>query len=198
MNRNKLAQLFFPALTLSILTISSGNALSAGPVPSPIAQDLAMRSSEIHWPTGFLPQDAVLFAHNEITIEASCDKVWRHLIAATKWPEWYPNSADVRIANDSTGKLNKNSRFNWSTFGLPVESVVHEFMPDRRLGWFGKAPGVDAYHTWLLVDNGRHCTVVTEEVTNGTAAADWRKNDPGALRQAHELWLVKLKQLSEK
>ena len=33
-------------------------------------EDLANRSPDIHWPEGFTPADADLFAHNEISINA--------------------------------------------------------------------------------------------------------------------------------
>jgi uncharacterized protein YndB with AHSA1/START domain len=40
---------------------------------------------------------ADLFAHNGLSIEASCETVWKHLIDAEKWPQWYPNSKDVQL-----------------------------------------------------------------------------------------------------
>ena len=59
--------------------------------------DLANRSTDIHWPPGFDPLKADLFSHNELFIKASCERVWQHIIEAPKWPQWYPNSGDVRI-----------------------------------------------------------------------------------------------------
>jgi hypothetical protein len=38
--------------------------------------DLAHRSPDIHWPTGFEPKKAGLFAHNDLIINASCERVW--------------------------------------------------------------------------------------------------------------------------
>jgi hypothetical protein len=35
--------------------------------------DLAHRSPDIHWPTGFEPEKADLFAHNDLIINASCE-----------------------------------------------------------------------------------------------------------------------------
>jgi len=46
--------------------------------------DLAHRSRDIHWPTGFDPAKADLFAHNELVIHAPCERVWQHIIDATK------------------------------------------------------------------------------------------------------------------
>jgi hypothetical protein len=59
--------------------------------------DLAHRSPDIHWPTGFEPEKADLFAHNDLIINASCERVWTHIIEASRWPTWYPNSNDVEI-----------------------------------------------------------------------------------------------------
>src|SRR5277367_5659247 len=60
-------------------------------------QDLADREKDIHWPEGFNPPQADLFSHNAALISASCERIWGHIIDATKWPQWYPNSKDVRI-----------------------------------------------------------------------------------------------------
>ena len=38
--------------------------------------DLGHRSRDIHWPTGFDPAKADLFAHNELVIHAPCERVW--------------------------------------------------------------------------------------------------------------------------
>ena len=44
--------------------------------------DLAARSPDIHWPAGFEPAKADLFAHNDLTIDAPCEQVWGHIINA--------------------------------------------------------------------------------------------------------------------
>ena len=54
--------------------------------------DLVNRSPDIHWPAAFDPAKADLFAHNELVINAPCERVWRHITEPAKWPEWYPNS----------------------------------------------------------------------------------------------------------
>src|SRR5580693_7365616 len=97
------------AITLATL---AGVAIAAGLPQGQMASDLATRDRDIHWPAGFEPEKADLFAHNEARLNASCDTVWRHIVDARAWP----------------------------TFGLAIESRVHEFVPDRRLGWFGGAP----------------------------------------------------------
>lgn len=162
------------------------------------AHDLAQRHPEIDWPEGFSPETADLFTHNEIFINAPRRTVWKHLVEAEKWPGWYPNSRDVKVtAGDGSGTLTAESRFIWTTFGLDVSSRVHEYVPESRIGWYGEAVGVSAYHTWLLTDEGSGCRVVTEEAANGPGAAEMARTDPDRMHKGHDLWNTRLKLLSE-
>jgi Polyketide cyclase / dehydrase and lipid transport len=103
---------------------------------------------------------ADLFARNELSIEASCETVWKHLVDAEKWPQWYPNSKDVQLIDGATA-LGPNVRWRWTTFGLGIESRVQEYAPYSRLGWYGYAPGTAPafYHTWLLQTRASGCLV---------------------------------------
>jgi uncharacterized protein YndB with AHSA1/START domain len=177
--------------TVPAFSQSSGN--------STLKDDLAKRTQDIHWPSGFSPDEAILFAHNEVSIKASCATVWQHLVDAQNWPKWYPNAEDVKIANDQSGALQQDSIFEWSTFGLPIISIVHEFVPNSRLAWFGKSKGLDAvfYHAWYLVPTSDGCRMTTEEVVQGPGAVAFRDKDPSALHRGHEAWLKGLKQVSE-
>ena len=76
-------------------------------------QDLANREKDIHWPQGFDPSQADLFSHNELLINASCERIWSHVIDAAKWPEWYPNSKEVKISGDTM--LRDGTVFRWTT-----------------------------------------------------------------------------------
>jgi hypothetical protein len=82
-------------LTTAALLLSDLGAAQAIPIkvhPMTMMTDLASRSPDIHWPVGFVPASAGIFAHNELLINASCEQVWRHLIEAPAWPTWYPNA----------------------------------------------------------------------------------------------------------
>jgi hypothetical protein len=160
--------------------------------------DLATRSADIHWPDGFDPATADLFSHNQLVIDATCESVWPHIVEATKWPEWYPNSKEVHILSGPPA-LNIGSVFGWTTFGLPLESRVNEFVPYSRIGWFGYAPGAapSFYHTWYLVPQGASCLVVTDEVGKGPDATHLRQSDEGLMHRGHDLWLATLKWVSE-
>jgi hypothetical protein len=163
-----------------------------------VNEDGAKRYSDIHWPDGFHPEQADLFAHNEIVVNASCETVWGHIIEAEKWPAWYSNSKNVKILNGTDGRLHKDSRFSWDTFGVHIESRINEFETNSRIGWFGDGTGMNAYHTFLLLKVDQGCHIVTEEVVKGSGAVDFRKKQPNAMHDGHDLWLNTLKDLSEK
>ena len=160
--------------------------------------DLANRSPDINWPAGFDPTAADLFSHNELVINASCARVWQHIIDASKWPAWYPNSKDVRIISGRT-ELDKNAVFRWTTFNLPLESKINEFVPHTRIGWYGYAPGTSPsfYHTWFLAPAADGCRVVTDEVGMGNDARQLRKTDESLMHRGHDLWLATLKWVAE-
>jgi hypothetical protein len=187
-----------PRLTLSLFLGTT--LVFAQSVDPTIKEDLATRSADIHWPSGFSPSDAALFAHNGVFIKAPCATVWQHLVRAQNWTAWYPNAQDVKISNNRSGALEPDSIFEWSTFGLPITSFVHEFVPNSRLAWFGKSSGLDAvfYHTWYLVPTSDGCQMITEEVVQGPGAIAFRDRDPSAMHRGHEAWLNGLKQVSER
>jgi Polyketide cyclase / dehydrase and lipid transport len=159
--------------------------------------DGAQRSKDIHWPDHFHPEQADLFAHNQIVVHASCEKVFANIVEAQVWPSWYPNSHNVKLLNSPDGKLHEGARFSWDTFGVHIESRVHEFVPGSRIGWFGDGTGMNAYHTFLLLKTDEGCHIVTEEVVKGPGAVEFRQKQPDAMHEGHDLWLSTLKQRSE-
>ena len=107
-----------------IATLALGASLAAAPAANQtgtsimtMKQDLADREKDIHWPEGFDPSRADLFSHNALLINASCERIWGHIIDATKWPQWYPNSKDVHI--DGADVLEGGTVFHWSTANIP-------------------------------------------------------------------------------
>jgi uncharacterized protein YndB with AHSA1/START domain len=185
------------AWTMGILLLASAGVCHAHS-RTIIDDDLAKHASEIHWPTGLTPDKADLFAHNEIQINASCENVFKTIAEAEKWPSWYPNSKGVKVHGSHDGKLEKGSVFDWSTFGLNVQSRIHEFEPPRRIGWFGHTDRLEAYHTWFLTPKDGGCFVQTEEVAQGQGALDLRKSDPAAMHKGHAVWNETLKATAEK
>ena len=133
-----------------------------------IIEDIQLRSAHIHWPEHIVPDQADLFAHNDIVIAAPAAKVWDHLIHATAWPDWYSNARNVTV-NAPSRLLAAGVTFDWITFGAPIHSTVHEFEPAARIGWYGRTDQWLAYHTWLLEPRDETTTYVVMEET-GTGA----------------------------
>jgi Polyketide cyclase / dehydrase and lipid transport len=184
-------------LALTGMAAWSHTANQAGSKVMTMKWDLVNRAKDIHWPQGFDPLQADLFAHNELLINASCERIWGHIIDANKWPEWYPNAKEVKITGDTV--LKDGTVFRWTTFGLPIESKVNEFTPYTRIGWYGYALGAAPffYHTWYLKPRRDACRVVTDEVGKGKDAVHLREADEGLMHRGHDLWLATLKWVSE-
>lgn len=177
-------------LFLPLFPVQPLHAQGAKSVP---IKNLRHASKLIHWPKGFAPQEADVFVHNEISINAPASVIWQNLIEATLWPTWYSNSADVRILGPNKSILQGNSDFAWKTFGFPIKSQIHEFVPNTRIGWFGDGFKIRAYHTWLIIPKSGGCNVVTEETQNGPSAVSFNTQQPTAMYDGHELWLTALK-----
>ena len=163
-----------------------------------VTEDLKHANPGIHWPSGFSPKTADLYAHNEIVIDAPVGVVFRHIQEAEKWPDWYSNSQHVVVHSDDK-LLKKDTEWDWDTFGVHIKSRVNEFEVNSRIGWFGNGTGMRAYHTWYLIPLGNNKThVVMEECVYGSGAKDLRQKDPAVMHRGHELWDTTLKALSEK
>ena len=160
--------------------------------------DDALRNHQIRWPKGFEPEQADLFAHNEIDTQTGCEIAFSNLVDADAWPSWYSNSKDVKVLKTPDHRLRKNARISWETFGFHIDSRVWEFEQDSRLGWFGDGKDVHAYHTFLLTATSKGCHIVTEEVVKGPGAIQFREQQPNAMHEGHQLWLTALKERSER
>ena len=161
-------------------------------------KNLSNANNSIHWPKGFDPKEADAFVHNEIWIKAPAKVIWENLVNAPEWPTWYSNSANIQIAGPDKSRLQADSAFTWSTFGFPIESKINEFVPGSRLGWFGGGTGIRAYHTWLIIEKGDGCEVVTEEAQVGPSALKFNVEQPTAMYDGHDWWLTALKVRSER
>ena len=157
-----------------------------------VQDDITRRSADMHWPDGLKPTEADVFAHNEIVIDAAPERIWQHLIAATRWPEWYSNAANV-VVNHPSELLADGVSFDWTTLGLELSSTVAEFVPTARLGWYVRGGGIQGYHTWLLVPREHDTYVVTEEIGLGDGAKQLAQTNPGLVHRGHDLWNISLK-----
>jgi len=148
------------------------------------------------WPSGFEPENSSVYARNEIAIAAPAERVWRWLIRAARWPDWYSNSGRVKFLSGTAPDLAPGTEFRWKTFGAIVRSKVLVFEPPHELGW--DARGVlRAYHGWLIEPATNGCRVVTEECQNGIVPAlAWWYLRPMLLR-GHQNWVESLRRVAE-
>jgi len=154
-------------------------------------------SQSIDWPERYAAHRVAARVSNEIFIDTGPDVVWSCLVRAAAWPEWYPNSADVRIDG---GGLDLSARvtFTWRTFGITVHCRVRQFEPPFRIAWEGQAFALDIYHVWLIEPKCGGTRVLTEEHQNGLAARMQDIFMPRRMFREHALWLERLKERTEK
>jgi len=89
-----------------------------------------MAMNAIIWPEGFIPGEADNFASNEVIVKGlGVVDVWPFLNIPSRWPTYYPNSADIRFHDGKGPELAPDLRFFFRTFGFPVEAQVVEHVP---------------------------------------------------------------------
>jgi hypothetical protein len=118
--------------------------------------------------------------------------VFAWLVHAERWPEWYGQCSRVRILAGPAPALGVGTRFRWTVLGVPVETVVEECDPPRRLAWSGTGLGAAAYHSWDVVPTPEGCRVVTEETQRGVGPSLLRAVLRPLLRYTQVRWLADL------
>lgn len=89
---------------------------------------------------------------NELETEVAPERIWRWLVHARRWPEFYADASHVRVP---TPELAPGTRFTWRTLGVSVTTVVEEFVPNERLAWRGTGLlGAKGYHAWVFEPRG--------------------------------------------
>jgi hypothetical protein len=148
------------------------------------------------WPPGFEPDKSSVHARNEIVIAAPPERIWRWMIRAVRWPEWYSNSSNVELIGGDSPDLSLGRKFRWKTFGASITSSVIVFDPPREIIW--DAHGIlTAVHGWTIEPAGAVCRVVTEETQNGIVPklASWYLRP--MLERGHQSWVESLKRVAE-
>jgi uncharacterized protein YndB with AHSA1/START domain len=146
----------------------------------------------IHWPARYDPAVTPIHVRNELSMKAPAPQVWRWLLRAPLWPQWYPNSKRVVHLSGAWPDLGLHTRFRWTTFGVRITSEVLEYEPGERLAWDAKGIGVDAYHAWWVHPTPPGCVVLTEETQYGFAARLGALAFPTRMFRYHQLWLERL------
>ncbi len=109
----------------------------------------AMTETAIRWPDRYSPDKAPVHVVNAITVAAPPQAVWTALVRAADWPSFYANASKIAVEGGGTD-LHAGARFTWRTFGVDLRTEVKEFEPFERIAWLAVAPGVEAYHAWLI------------------------------------------------
>ncbi len=144
--------------------------------------------SAIRWPPRFAPGTAPIHVRNELTVGASPAAVWRKLVRATGWPDYYANASNVRI-DGGAEVLAPGASFRWRTFGVNLSTRVEEFVPGERIAWLARGTGVEAYHAWLIEPAGAGTHIVTEETQYGLLARLGAVLMPTRMHDWHQKWL---------
>jgi hypothetical protein len=147
-----------------------------------------MTDSPIRWPDRYSPPKAPVHVFNELAIAASPQAVWKVLVRAAEWPGFYANASKIAVEGGGPD-LAAGARFTWRTFGVDLKTEVREFEPFERIAWLAVAPGVEAYHAWLIRPAAGGCHVITEETQHGLAARAGRLIFPGRMERWHQRWL---------
>lgn len=146
----------------------------------------------ITWPDRFSPEVAQLVSRAELTIAAPPEAIWKRLVRAAEWSDWYPGASDVSFDLWPGPDLRAGTMFSWTTFDVRLNSVVNEFDPFSRIGWHARGDGVEAWHAWVLEPTGDGAThVVTEESLLGLVPRFAVGLDESITEQ-HIIWLERL------
>lgn len=149
-----------------------------------------MSASEgIRWPDRFRPEVCPVHVVNELVMPVPPEAAWAWLIRAPLWPTWYRNAHRVRLQGSPGPDLSPGASFRWITFGVPIASTVREFVPGERIGWDGRAPGIDVYHAWIIERTPAGCRVLTEETQHGWLARLGHLVMPSRMGRMHQIWL---------
>ena len=143
----------------------------------------------IAWPEDVHPERAIIHVHNELETDLPPERIWPWLVHATRWRELYTNCHGLRFLGESGPDLRMGTHFSWWTFGVPVTTIVEEFVPYERLAWRGEGLGARGYHAWSLERRGERTRFVTEETQDGVAPRLLRFALRPALLHFHQRWL---------
>lgn len=152
----------------------------------------------IMWPAAYKPDQANFFVHNTIAINAAPSTVWSILVEAEQWPSYYVGAENVKVKDNTAGRLLANSVFTWKTMGLDFTSTIREYQPNERLSWESNKKSIQGYHAWLLIPTNDGTLLVTQESQHGWLTDMEKIFQHNKLRKLHDEWLLQIKTKAEK
>lgn len=157
------------------------------------------KKTKVNWARDFDPNRVKVptYAYNEVACKAPVEAVFGWLMRAPRWPEWYPNSANVKLRSFAGKDLQLGTHFTWSTFGVHVDTYVEEFVPPYRIAWRGFLMGSEVIHAWVFERKGAGSRLITEEVQRGFVCILAHDFFVEGLHKNHQLWLERLAKQAE-
>ncbi len=140
-----------------------------------------------------IDENAPMTARKEILISAPVEKIWALETDINRWPEWQPGVSSAKLE----GGVAVGSIFRWKGQGMNITSTLQEVDPPRRIGWTGKAMGMQAVHVWTFEPQGDNTRVVSEESWSGWFARLLKLFDRHMLDKSAEKSLRVLKATAE-
>ncbi|WP_207420261.1 SRPBCC family protein [Desertivirga brevis] len=138
--------------------------------------------------------DAPVKTYQQITINASPQKVYKIMSEIDHWDEWHNDVQEPIL----TGPFAKGSSFDWKSGGLTIHSTLHTAIPAQKIGWSGKALGAFAIHNWQFLQDGDNTVVRVEESMEGWLVTLMQAKFQNGLEQSLQTWLNNLKAEAEK
>ncbi|TDV23326.1 uncharacterized protein YndB with AHSA1/START domain [Paraburkholderia caballeronis] len=156
---------------------------------------------KVIWPESYDPRSSAIYALNDIDVKAPPDVVWKLLVDAEHWSNYFPAEDQVTILSGEA-ELALGTRYSRVTVGYPMSLVVTECVPGRRLAWAttvdGDETGSSAYHGWVITPTTDGCHLLTEETQQGPLFVDLiGSRHPGALYRYHLDWVERLARAAE-
>lgn len=130
----------------------------------------------------------------QITINASPEKVYRIMSDIDNWVNWQTDVKSTHLQ----GNFEKGNSFHWKSNGLVISSTIHTAEPYHKIGWSGTAFGAFAIHNWTFTSNQDKTTVMVEESMEGWLVSLMQKKFQKGLNASLQLWLRNLKAEAEK
>lgn len=140
-----------------------------------------------------IDHNAPMAARKEILINAPIEKVWSLETDINRWSNWQPGVSQAQL----DGELAVGSVFRWKGQGLNIVSTLGEVDAPHRIGWTGKAIGMDAVHIWTFEPAGDQTRVISEESWSGWFTRLLKLFDRQMLEKSIEKSLQVLKQQAE-
>jgi uncharacterized protein YndB with AHSA1/START domain len=153
------------------------------------------------WPKEFDPNISPIYALNDVDVKAPPEVVWKLLIDAENWSNYFAPENQVRIFGEHR-ELALGTEYDRVTVGYLMHLVVTEFEPRRRLAWKTVVDGDDtystAYHGWVITPTETGCHVLTEETQQGPWFLEVLGHQhPGGLYRYHQQWVEDLARAAE-